>query len=111
VRGAEPVASRVDRGHPGAHPQLDPLVGVPRLVVREGLVTLVLAEQVALGQRRPLVGQLRFLADQHHPAVEALRPQRLGGLRAGQRRAHDHEHPVAHSDSLHHLPGFTPDVG
>src|SRR5712691_2239620 len=45
---------------------------------------LCLAEQVVLRQRRALVGPLALLADHDERAVEALIPQCLRGLGAGE---------------------------
>jgi hypothetical protein len=54
-----------------------------------------LAAQVALGQRRPLIGPLGLVAEQHQPTVEALDPQGLGRLGAGQPGTDDHKGPAA----------------
>ena len=44
-----------------------------------------------LGQRRPLVGTMRLVADQDDPALEAFASQRLRGPAAGLAGAHDHD--------------------
>ena len=64
--------------------------GVPVLVVhvQGGLVRL--AEQVALGQRRPLVGPLGLRAEQDDGSAEPVLAQRLSRLGAGQAGADDH---------------------
>jgi hypothetical protein len=46
---------------------------------------------VLLGQRRTLIGAFVLGADQQHASVEALRPERLGGLGTGQARPDDDE--------------------
>ena len=85
------VRSAVDRGHHGAAAQVDVVLGVPRLGVHDRLVELVLAGQVALGQRRPLVGQLVLGGEQGDRSVVALLAERLGGLGPGQAPADDHD--------------------
>ena len=77
------------RGHAGA--QLDLLFRVERLLVHVGLVARRLAAQVILRQRRSFVGTLLLGADEQHAAVEPLLAEGLGGLRAGQAGADDHE--------------------
>ena len=77
--------------------QLDVVARVPVRAWTQAL-SRVLAEQVALRQRRPLVRTLGLLADQHDPAGEALRAQGLGRLGAGQRRADDHERLLVHRE-------------
>ena len=67
------------------------LLGVEALVVDEDLVAAGLAAQVVLGQRRALVGTVELGADEHDAPVEALGPQGLGGLGAGQAGADDQE--------------------
>jgi hypothetical protein len=69
--------------------QLDVVVGVEALVMDVELGSWLLAAQILLGQHGTLVGPLGLLADQHHPAVEALGAQRLGGLGSGQACADD----------------------
>ena len=64
---------------------------VPGGLVDEDAVALLLAEQIALGQRGAFVGVVALVADQYHPAGEALRPERLGRLRPGQPSADDDE--------------------
>ena len=86
------LADRCIEAHGGAtEAELDVVGGVEALVVDVDLLAPDLPAQVVLGQRRPLVGALGLGADQHHAPVEALRAQRLGGLRTGETRADDHE--------------------
>ena len=54
----------------------------------------LLAAQVLLRQRRPLVGRHRFVADQDEPAVEPLAAQRGRRGAAGERGPDDDERPV-----------------
>ena len=83
------VLGRLQRADRRAEPQVDVVLGVPLRRVHPGRLPLLLAEQVALGQRRSLVRRLVLVAEQHHRPVEALGAQRLGRLRAGQAGAHD----------------------
>ncbi len=49
------------------------------------------AGQVFLGERRPLVGQLRFVADQYQTAGKAFPTQGVDGLCAGLAAAYDED--------------------
>ena len=109
VRGSAPVASTQravraagcrrparPRGRPrsiaatvDAAAQVDVVLGVPLLGVDDGVVELGLAGEVALRQRRPLVGQLVLGGEQGDRPVVPLLAQRLGGLGAGQAAADD----------------------
>jgi hypothetical protein len=68
------VDGRVEPGGPHAEAQLDIVAVVPASVVHVRLVARIGTQQVPLGQRRPFVGPLRFLADQQDPAVETGGP-------------------------------------
>ena len=87
----DPVARPVDRRHGRAAPQVDVVLGVPAVGEREYRFPAVLAQQVPLGQRRPLVRVLVFRADEHDRALEALLPEGFRGLGAGQARSDDHK--------------------
>ena len=89
VVGHQLVRVPVQPGHGGAQPQVDVVLAVPRLGVHEDGVALVVALQVALRQRWPLVGVVRLVAEQHDPAAEPLGAQRLHGLPAGEAGSHD----------------------
>ena len=92
----DPVLGRVDRRDPGRGQQLDVVLLVEALLVHAGLLPRHLAAQVFLGQRRPLVGELVLVSDQHDRAVKALGAQLLGRFRAGQAGTDDHEGLIAH---------------
>src|ERR1700722_2246773 len=49
------------------------------------------AGQVFLRQRRPLVGQLRFVADQHQTAAKTFPPEGVDRLCAGLAAAYDED--------------------
>jgi hypothetical protein len=83
------AAAPVDPGDRRAGQQLDAVGVVPVRRVHEDGVALGLALQVALGQRRPLVGPDVLLGGEHDPAVETLPAQRFGGLGAGPAAAGD----------------------
>ena len=72
-------------------PQVDVVLGVPALRVHERRVALGLALQVALRQRRALVGAVRLGAEQDQAPVEPLGAQRLHGLGPGQAGPDDGE--------------------
>ena len=84
------VRRAVDAGHRDAEAQLDAVVGVPRRRVDVDRVAFGLAEQVVLGQGRPLVRPFGFVPDQHDRAVEPFPAQGFRGLGPGQSRPGDH---------------------
>src|SRR5581483_10638645 len=81
---------RVEGRDRGREAKLDLALGVEVLLVDVGLA-VGLAAQIVLGERRALVGSLRFGADQNDAAVEALLAQGLGRLGAGEAGADDDE--------------------
>ena len=83
----------VDPRDPGAEPQVDVVGGVPVHGMDVDLLPLGLPLEVALRERRPLVGPLVLLADEDDPTVEALLAERRRRGRAGEARTHDHERP------------------
>ena len=114
VRGVDPVAmtrpsnpsrvpsasstSRVPRSSAVAavpEPQLE-LELVVGLLAEHGPVALPLPREQLLRERRTVVGQVRFGADQHETAVEALAPQGLDRAQTGERRADDDDGPQRH---------------
>lgn len=84
VAEADRLRRTVDRVDGLAEVQLDVVLRVPGGFVHEDALAALLAEEEPLGQRRPLIGVVAFVADQYHAAGEALRPQRLGRLRVSQ---------------------------
>lgn len=78
-----------DRRDRGAQAQVDVVLGVPRGRMDIDGVTLVLAQQIALRQRRAFVGVLALLSEQHDGAVEVLFPEGLCCLRTGQAGSDD----------------------
>ena len=98
VAGVHGVRREVDRGDGGAQPQVDVVLVVPVGVVHEGGLELVGAEQVALGQRGPLVGQVVLVAEHHHRALEPGVAEPLDGLGRRQSRAH-HDERLGHESS------------
>jgi hypothetical protein len=71
--------------------QLDVVLVVVRPIVHLGVGERRLAGEVALRQRRTLVGQLGLVPHQDQAAVETLGAQCLGGLRARHASADDDE--------------------
>ena len=67
------------------------MLGVPVLRMDEDRLPLGPALEVVLGQRRPLVGSVRLVADQGDPPVVALLAQRLGRQGSGEAGADDDE--------------------
>src|SRR6185312_16298027 len=82
----------VDLDGAGAAHVFDALFGVEALGTHQQEVEADLAAEVILGQRRPLIGKPRLVADQHHLAVETALAQRRGELEPAMPRAEDH-HP------------------
>jgi hypothetical protein len=82
---------RVQASHRRPGHQLDLVLAIERLGVDVGLLARRLTSQIVLGQRRALVRALGLVADQDHFALETLLAQRLGGFRAGETGAYDHD--------------------
>jgi hypothetical protein len=57
--------------------------------VHPSLLGRGLAAKIFLGERGPLVGDFGFLGEEDDAPVEALAPQGLGRLGAGEAAAHD----------------------
>ena len=76
---------------------------VPARVVDERLLELLVAQEVALGQRRPLVGQVGLGGEQHQPSVVPRRAERLGAVRGGESAADEHDGPGAVGQSWRSL--------
>lgn len=91
VAEADGLRRAVDRVDGLAEVQLHVVARVPGGFVHEDAVALLLAEEIALGERRALVGVVTFVADQYHAAGETLRSERLGRLGAGQATSDDDE--------------------
>src|SRR5580658_9418811 len=66
------------------------MLAVPVGGLGQQLLPARLSHQVVLGQRRSLIRQVLLVADQDDLAVEALVPQRLRRVRAGEARPNDH---------------------
>ena len=64
--------------------QVDVVVGIPVLLVDEHLFPVGVPQQIALGQRRSLVGAMRLITDQRDPPGETLLAQGLRSRGAGQ---------------------------
>ena len=89
--GGHRAGGRVDGGDPGTQSKVDVVRVVPLGRLNEGGLEAVVAHQVSLGERRPLVGQVGFGAVEHEVSVEAALPQLLHGLAGSQAPAGDHE--------------------
>src|SRR6185437_13392639 len=93
VRQGRPVGERdlvrggVDRGRVCTEAKVDVVFVVPLLAQRDRVVERAGAGQVALGQRRPFVRQVRFVTDERQAAFVAVTAQRFGRLRTGQAAA------------------------
>ena len=84
-----------DASHARAEAQIDIVLLVVGLGPEPGPLERHLAAQVPLGQRRPLIRQVRFLAEQGNLAGEAQLAQAHGDLRAGLPGADD-DHALRH---------------
>src|SRR4030095_929298 len=93
--GGDRAGGLVQGAGPGRQEQLDLVVAVPDLVVGPDVVAPGLAAQERLGQRRPLVRQLRLGGQHHGGALAAGGPDALGRLGGGDAAADDHELHVA----------------
>lgn len=83
--------ARVDGAHGRAEQQVDVVVGVPVLGVDVDRLAVLLAQQIALGQRGPDVGPLPFVTDDEEAAVVAAFAQGLHGRARGQAASDDHK--------------------
>jgi hypothetical protein len=93
--GGDRAGGLVQGAGPGRQQQLDLVVAVPGLVVGADVVAPGLAAQERLGQRRPLVRQLRLGGQHHGRALATGGPEALGRLGGGDPAADDHELHVA----------------
>src|SRR5918995_932 len=89
VRELDDPRSRVEPHGADAKPGLDVVFGVEVERADESLLEGDLAAQVLLRKRRPLVGKVKFLADEDDPPLVALLAQRHRGRRPGEARADD----------------------
>ena len=71
--------------------QLDAVGVAEALLVNRGSLGSLLAAQVVLGQRRPLVGRGGLIAHQRHAALESLTAQSLGSLGSREACSRYHE--------------------
>ena len=74
----------VELHHAGAGEQLDVLLAPPLVGAEQHVLPGLLALQVALGQRRPVVGRVELAAHQQHAALG--RPPRAASARSWRRR-------------------------
>jgi hypothetical protein len=91
---------QVQRGRRGAQFQFHVMLGVPVAGHDGEILPGRGPREVALCQRRPLVGHLRFGADQDDPAVAAEVAQRLRGPGACHPTAHDQVCRTCHGPFL-----------
>ena len=97
----DPASGEVERRRPRAEAPVE-----VELVARRGQLDAVgvpRPRQHLLRERRPVVGRVRLLTDDHDAAVVPLFPQRLGRPAPGQARSDD-------DDGLHGLVGGSPSV-
>ena len=64
-------------------PELDAMLVIERLMAERQAVVRQFTRQVLLGQRRPLIGQMGLVADEHQTSAKALAAQGVDRLRAG----------------------------
>jgi hypothetical protein len=77
-----PAGRTVDAGHPGVREHVDPVRAVKLLPPEQQRCVCRLRRQEGLGERRALVRQTGFVADEHDPAVIAALAERNGRLDA-----------------------------
>ena len=94
--GVDLAAVEVDGGDLGAGAQVDVVVVVPVLLHDVRRLRRRVAEQDALGERRPLVGQVPLGGEHHDPALVAVLAELAGGVRGGDAPADD--------DDVHECP-------
>ena len=91
----KPLLSKNSRGA-GAEAQIDAVLGVVALGSEPGPLQRHLAAEIRFRQRRPLIGQVRLVAEQGKVALEAQLAQAHGDLRARLPGADD-DHPLRHA--------------
>ena len=96
------TALAVDADHHCSRAELDPVLGVEARRMHDRLLDVGFSPQIALRQRRPLVGRIVFGAHQDDPSVEAVRPQGLRSLGAREAGADDH----TRAEAGHECPTF-----
>src|SRR5579864_672721 len=89
VRENHLVRIAVDLGRGNAQDQLALGFAVECVRLQKKSVALHRAHQIGFGERRPLVGRVRLVADQRDVARKPLGPEGRDGLRAGLSGAHD----------------------
>ena len=85
------------RGRRRGHAQIDIALGVPRRGMQHRGIQPLLAREIALRQRRALVGRMGLGGHDRHIAGVPVFAQGLGGLSGGDSPADDHE--VSHDSS------------
>ena len=84
----EGAGGEVEAGGPHTEPPLEVEI-VDTLLPQDDVVGLGLPREEVLGERRPVVGQVRLGTDRDDAAVEALAPQRLGRAQTREGRPDD----------------------
>jgi hypothetical protein len=85
------LARGIDASGPRPQPELDVVLGVIGGGIDELILEALLATQVALRERRPVVGRLSLGPDELDFAVESFLSQHGGRPGSGQRGADDHD--------------------
>ena len=112
----EPLRSAVDEGDAIAD-QFDVLVAIELVGPEHQAVGTPLALEIGLGQRRPLIGQMRLVVDQADTFAKAMLAQGDGNLETGVAGAddqdsflgHELEIRVGYETDFRHLAGFARD--
>ena len=81
-QGRDPLV-HVELHHAGAGEQLDVLLAPPVVGAEEHILLGLLAAEVALRERRPVVGRIELACDEHHGALGPLLAQPAGAVRGG----------------------------
>src|SRR4029453_8439633 len=105
------LARGIDGGGPRLQAQVDARARVVVRGLHELILELLLAAQIALGQRRPVVRRPRLFAHQGDVALEAAVPQSGGGGGPGQGRADDDDALSRHSSPPSPLDGTPREKG
>ena len=98
--GCQCPAWWVDSSHCGAQSQIDVAVAVPLEPLNGGGLEVIVSHQVALGQRRPLIGRVSLRAVEHDVSFEAALAEFLHGPAGSQSGADDRE--CLPGDHAHH---------
>src|SRR5450631_147536 len=91
ARQNDTAGGRIQAGGSDTQLEFDMVLVVKRLMSKRQTVCRQLTGQELLGQRRPLIRQVRLVAHQYEATLETFAPQGVDGLRTGVATAYDED--------------------